>query len=215
MYAPTPETTPKRHPERARFDAETVHAVLDEALVGHLAFVADGAPQVLPLLFVRDGAAVYLHASTGTRPARILARHGALDVAFEVTLVDELVLARAAFSHSANYRCVVAHGSLRLIGDAARKAAVLDLLVDKIVPGRSADARRPDESELRQTAVMELALDAVSAKVRAGDPLDTERDLSSPVFAGRLPLLTRRGPPIPAADLDPAIPVPAYLDPPS
>ncbi|MGH9299035.1 MAG: pyridoxamine 5'-phosphate oxidase family protein, partial [Acidimicrobiales bacterium] len=122
-YEPGAGTTPSRHPERARYDADTVHAILDEAILAHVAFVVDGRPAVLPMLFVRDGGSLYLHGSTGARPARMAARNKGkrLEVVIEATLVDELVLARSAFSHSANYRSVVAHGAVVLVNEEAEK----------------------------------------------------------------------------------------------
>ena len=74
MYDPTGATTPSRHAERASYDAASVHEILDEALICHVGFVADERPQVLPMLFVRVGSTVFLHASTGAHMARMAAR---------------------------------------------------------------------------------------------------------------------------------------------
>lgn len=211
-YDAGPQNTPSRHKERARFDRATVHEVLDEAIVCHTAFVADGLPQVLPLLFVRVEHKVYLHSSTGAHLARTAARSGGVDVAVEVTLVDALVLARTAFHHSANYRSVVAHGRAELVRDQAEKVSAFAALVDKIVPGRGRDARAPNESELRQTALLALELRDVGAKVRTGPPLDDAEDLATPVWAGIVPLLQAWGVPEAAPDLAPGIAVPGYLD---
>jgi uncharacterized protein len=211
MYEQRRETTPSRHPERASFDEALIDAVLDEALVGHLAFVADNLPQVLPLLFVRLGRTLFVHGSTGAHFARMAARQKSLLVSFEVTLVDGLVLARSAFNHSANYRCVIAHGTARLVTDAERKAAVLDALLDKLVPGRRAEVRAPTADELRKTAVLELDLDEVGAKVRTGGPLDAEADLSLPVWAGVWPIERAFGSAQRSPDLAESIPEPAYL----
>jgi nitroimidazol reductase NimA-like FMN-containing flavoprotein (pyridoxamine 5'-phosphate oxidase superfamily) len=215
VYYQQVTTTPSRHAERATYDEDVVHAILDEALLGHLGFVADGRPQVLPLLFVRVGSTLYLHSSTGAKPARMAARLKAIEVCFEVTLVDGLVLARSAFSHSANYRSVIAHGPASLVGAAAEKDAVLTALMDKLLPGRSADARMPDEAELRQTAVLALPLDEVGAKVRSGDPLDSEKDLGLAVWAGVRPIVAAWGTPEPSADLRPGIELPPYLSQPA
>src|SRR5690349_244129 len=118
-YEPTPRTTPSRAVERARYDEPTVHAILDEALVCHLGFVADGAPRVLPTLHVRVGDVLYLHGSTGSRPLLAAASADGLPVCVTATLIDGLVLARSAFHHSVNYRSVVAHGRARLVSDPA------------------------------------------------------------------------------------------------
>jgi len=211
MYSPTLTTTPSRLADRARYDAETVHGILDEALICHVAFVADARPQVLPMLFVRIGSEVYLHASTGAHVARIAARRGGVNVAVEATIVDALVLARSAFHHSANYRAVVAHGTASVVRDAGRKEEILDALMEKMAPGRSAHVRAPSEIELRQTAVLALPLEQVSAKVRTGPPADDPEDLFLGHWAGVWPIRQVRGMPEPSPDLTPGIELPAHL----
>ncbi len=58
-----------------------------------------------------------------------------------------------------------------------------------------------------------LALDLVevSAKLRTGGPVDDPEDAALPHWAGVVPLTLIPGPPVPATDLDPRTPVPAYL----
>lgn len=145
-YPTTSRTTPTRGRARARYDRELVHAVLDEGYVCHLGFVRDGAPVVLPTLYARDCERLYLHGSTGSRPLRAAGEtEPGLPVCVTVTHVDGLVLARSAFHHSVNYRSVVVHGIARPLRDPTGKARALDLLVDHVVPGRSADCRPADE----------------------------------------------------------------------
>jgi uncharacterized protein len=211
MYEPSEATTPSRHKERASSDESVINSILDEALIGHLAFVDDGLPQILPLLFVRVGHSVYVHGSTGARFSRMAARGGPLAVSFEVTLVDGLVLARSAFSHSANYRCVIAHGPATIVRDDRKKEEVLTALMDKLVPGRESDARGPRPDELKKTAVLELPLTEVGAKVRTGGPLDDESDLGLAVWAGVLPIVCHWGAPVPADNLEPTVVLPGYL----
>ncbi len=211
MYSPAETTKPSRLADRARYDAETIHQILDEALICHVGFAADGRPQVLPMLFVRVGSTVFLHSSTGGHPARVAARKGGIDVALEATIVDALVLARSAFHHSANYRAVVAHGRATLVRDSSLKVEVLDALMEKMAPGRAADVRAPNEAELRQTAVMGVPLVQVSAKVRTGPPADDAEDLSLGHWAGLWPIREVRGAPEPAPDLTPGIELPAHL----
>ncbi|MGO9196289.1 MAG: pyridoxamine 5'-phosphate oxidase family protein [Acidimicrobiales bacterium] len=212
-YPQTKSNVPSRHSERARYDGETVHSILDGGVIAHVGFVADGQPQVLPMLYVRVGTAVYLHGSTGSHLNRMAARNGGVAVAVEVTLMDEFVLARSTFSHSVNYRSVVAAGEAVIVASEERKAEVLEALVERLIPGRSGDARRPTSDELRQTGVLELQLADVSAKVRTGDPIDKAEDLDSRCWAGVLPIGVYRGEPRPAADLAAGIEVPAYLAP--
>src|SRR5215470_11142308 len=75
-YPVTALTTPSRYPERATYEKPVAHALLDEAYVCHIGFVVDGAPRVLPTLYVRDGDRVYLHGSTAATPWLMARRAG-------------------------------------------------------------------------------------------------------------------------------------------
>ncbi|MFD8209625.1 pyridoxamine 5'-phosphate oxidase family protein [Streptomyces sp. NPDC059695] len=213
-YTPTDRTVPTRSRERASYDRELVHSILDEAYVCHLGFVRDGAPVVLPTLFGRVGERLYVHGSTGSRPLRA-AGDGAsapgLPVCLTVTHVDGLVLARSAFHHSLNYRSVVVHGTAHQVTDPEELRTALDALVDHVVPGRSADSRPGNAKELAATAVIRLDLEEVSAKVRTGGPNDDAEDLALPHWAGVVPVRGGYGTPLPAEDLDPSVAVPGYL----
>ncbi len=206
-YPSTPRNTPTRRLERARYDADTIHAILDEALVCHVGFLVDGEPRILPTLHVRDGRALYLHASTGSRMA-LAARSGGLPVCVAVTLLDGLVLARSQPHHSVTYRSVIVHGHAHLVHDATRKREVLTALIDKIAPGRAADTRPPTDKELAQTAVLAIPLIEVSAKVRGPQVADEPQDLTLPFWAGVLPLRQVADDPIPVTQ---DIPLPEYL----
>lgn len=198
-YAPTPRTTPTRSAARMAYDAELVHAVLDEALVCHVGFVVDDLPVVLPQLHVRVGSTLYLHGSTGAR-ALLRARDGGLPVCVTVTLVDALVLARSHFHHSVNYRSVVAHGVATVVEDADEKRSVLTALVEHVAAGRSTGSRLPNDKELTATTVLRLPLVEVAVKARTGPPIDDDDDLALPHWAGLLPLSMAAGPPVPAPD---------------
>ncbi|MFI5640572.1 pyridoxamine 5'-phosphate oxidase family protein [Streptomyces goshikiensis] len=211
-YEPTERTVPSRSRERARYDRETVHSILDQAYLCHLGFIRDGAPVVLPTLFGRVGERLYLHGSTGSRPLLAAAKADpGLPVCVTVTHVDGLVLARSAFHHSLNYRSVVVHGTAHQVTDEAERRTALNALVDQVVPGRSADSRPADAKELAATAVIRLDLTEVSAKVRTGRPNDDPEDLDLPFWSGVVPVAPAYGTPVPAADLAPGIAAPDYL----
>ncbi|SEC93652.1 hypothetical protein SAMN05216489_02019 [Streptomyces sp. 3213] len=211
-YTPTDLTVPTRSAERASYDKELVHAILDTAYVCHLGFVRDGRPVVLPTLFGRVGERLYVHGSTGARPLRMTGKADpGLPVCLTVTHVDGLVLARSAFHHSINYRSVVVHGIAHQVTDPEEKRTALDALVDHVVPGRSADSRPGSKKELAATMVIRLDLDEVSAKLRTGGANDEPEDLDLPHWAGVLPLNTGYGAPLPNDDLSPGIELPGYL----
>jgi uncharacterized protein len=211
-YHPTPRTTPTRYRERARYDREIVHRILDESLICHLGYLNAGRPVVLPTTHARLDETLYLHGSTGSGP--MLAARAApsgLPVCVTATLVDGLVLARSALHHSLMYRSVVVVGDARVVEDPAEKLRALQSLLDHIAPGRAADCRTPNARELAATALLALDLVEVSAKVRNGGPVDEPQDCTLPHWAGVMPLSLTGGTPVPADDLDPATPVPPYL----
>jgi nitroimidazol reductase NimA-like FMN-containing flavoprotein (pyridoxamine 5'-phosphate oxidase superfamily) len=216
-YRPTDRTVPTRSRDRARYDRELVHRLLDASYLCHLGFVRDGAPVVLPTLYGRIGESLYVHGSTGSRPLRAAGGGDSgdaapgLPVCLTVTQVDGLVLARSAFHHSINYHSVVVHGVARQVTDEAERRIALDAIVDHIVPGRAGDSRRANEKELAATAVVRLDLDEVSAKIRTGGPNDEPEDAGLPYWTGVVPVARTYGTPLPADDLDPAIELPAYL----
>ncbi|MFD6229657.1 pyridoxamine 5'-phosphate oxidase family protein [Streptomyces sp. NPDC060232] len=211
-YEPTDRTVPSRSRDRARYDRDTVHSILDEAYICHLGFVRDGAPVVLPTLFARVGESLYMHGSTGSRPLLAAGRTDpGLPVCVTVTHVDGLVLARSAFHHSLNYRSVVVHGTARQVTDEDECRTALDAMIEAVAPGRSGDVRPASAKELAATAVIRVDLDEVSAKLRTGPSNDDAEDLGLPYWAGVVPVSRVYGTPVPAADLDPGIAVPDYL----
>ena len=205
--ARTPATI-RRLPEKSVDDRAVIDAILDEGFVCHVAYLIDNRPVVLPTLYVRDGDTCLLHGSTASGIAAAARRGSPLSIA--VTLVDGLVVARSGFESSVNYRSVVIHGhGTVLSGDAHRRA--LDLMVEGLIPGRLADIRSPTDIELRNTAVVAVPLDTISAKVSAGPPEDEIADLGTGVWAGVVPMTTTYGDPEPSPDLEPNVEVPDYL----
>ena len=194
-YERTPRTTLRRLPKRGNYDRATVHAILDEAVYCHVGFAVEGQPYVIPTAFGRDGETVYLHGSAASRMLKTLA--GGVEACVTATLLDGLVLARSAFHHSVNYRSVVILGRARPVTEASEKSRALEVIVDHVAPGRSAEVRPPNDKELAATSVLALALDEVSAKVRTGPPIDDEEDYALTCWAGELPLRVAAAPPVP------------------
>jgi len=199
----------RRLPERGVYDREAIDAILDEALICHLAYVVDGEPRVIPTIHARVGDTLYVHGSNASRTLRA-AKSGA-PVAIEVTLLDGLVLARSAFHHSMNYRSAIVYGRAREVTDPDEKWQAQRALVEHVAHGRADDARMPIQRELDQTTILAVTLDEASAKVRTGPPKDEEEDLALPIWAGVLPLVTIPGEPMPDPHLPDDVPVPAYV----
>jgi uncharacterized protein len=208
-YEQTERTRVFRKPGRGSYDRDVVHAILDEALICHVGFVHDGQPFVIPTIHAREGEILYLHGARGNRTLRALG--DGTPCCVTVSLVDELVLARAALHHSLNYRSVMVLGTAREVTDLDEKGRALRAVVEHIAPGRPEEIRGPDESDLRSTKVLSIPIEEASAKVRTGPPLDEEADLELPYWAGQLPLTNGTGEPIPAPDLAGDPPVPQHV----
>lgn len=184
-------TTVKRMPERASYDQETVHSILDESYICHVGIVIDGQPIVIPTLHARIGDQLLLHGSPASRMLRTAKTQ---DICVTTTLVDGWVLARSALHHSMNYRSVTIMGRPEVVPN-EEKMAVLDLLVERLVPGRIAYLRPMTEKEAKATTVLRLPINEASAKIRTGPPGDDEEDYGLPIWAGVVPVTTTYGEP--------------------
>jgi nitroimidazol reductase NimA-like FMN-containing flavoprotein (pyridoxamine 5'-phosphate oxidase superfamily) len=192
---PSERATVRRLPKRAVYDRTQIDAILDEGLICHAGFVADGQPFVIPTAYVRAGNQIYFHGSAASRMLRTLA--AGASVCVTVTLLDGLVMARSAFHHSMNYRSVVILGQARLVTDPAEKWEALRRFTNRVARDRWEEVREPSEQEMKGTSVLALPLDEATAKIRQGPPLDDEEDYAVPVWAGVVPVRMRAGEPQP------------------
>ncbi|HJQ02041.1 MAG TPA: pyridoxamine 5'-phosphate oxidase family protein [Jatrophihabitans sp.] len=199
-------TTPARMVERVSdTDRAGLDQLLDSTPIGHVGFVADGQPVVLPIAIARDGADVLLHGSTGSRWLRLIAQ--GIPVSLAVTEIDALVVARSAFESSMRYRSAVLFGTCRQLADQAKQDA-LDLLTDALIPGRVAEVRRPNARELAATLVLRLIVEEYTIKISQGWPDDPPSDVAGPAWAGVLPRRTSYPQAWPAPDLRDGIELP-------
>lgn len=195
----------RREAHRQVTDRAALHAILDEALLAHVAVVRDGLPLVLPFACARDGDSLLLHGSTGSGLLRAAA---GTPVCVEVTHLDGLVFARTTFDSSMRYRSAVVHGVATPL-EGEEKAAALRTLSDHLFPGRTTELRDSTAKELAATLVLRVPLDTASVKVAAGPPeVDPDDHEPREVWAGVLPLRLTAGEPQPAPDVPAGVPVP-------
>ncbi len=206
---PSARTTVRRLAERGEYDPVTVAAIVDEALACHVGFVRDATPSVIPMLHARDGATLYLHGSPASALLRSM-RSGE-EICVAITLVDGIVMARAPFHSSMNYRSVVVYGTPRIVEDEKEKRRALEVLTEHVSRGRWEDSRRPTAQEIKSTLVVALPLDEASAKIRTGPPHDDEEDHALPIWAGVIPLRLHAGEPIDDPRLAGGVRLPSYL----
>jgi len=185
-FTKTTKTRINRLPKRGNYERETIYRILDEALICHVGFVANGQPYVIPINFARVDDTIVLH---GAKASRLLKHiEAGNSVCVEVTIVDGLVLARSVFHHSVNYRSVVLFGKGQAIEEDEKKIEALRAVSEHLIPGRWDEARLPNRKELHATRVVSIKIDEASAKVRLGPPVDEQDDYLLPVWAGILPL---------------------------
>ncbi|MEN9366832.1 MAG: hypothetical protein RL489_1190 [Pseudomonadota bacterium] len=204
--APSERTRVRRLPDRARYDAESLAAIVDAAWIAHVAFPLDGGVHSIPTAVWREGAHLYIH---GAKASRMLKALTEAECCVSLALLDGLVLARSAFHHSMNFRSVVVYGRFEIVDDAAHKTAALAAFTDRVAPGRWATLRPMTDKEMGATTVLRLSLAEASAKVRTGGPKDDDEDLAWPTWAGVLPLSLQAG--APQAEPDSAVDTPPPL----
>ena len=199
----------RRKPDRARYDTAAAYAILDEALVSHVATVRAGRPVVLPMAHGRSGSILFLHGS----PAAGLFRDAAAGsfVCVTATVLDGLVFGRSARNHSMNYRSVTIHGRASRVTGPDEVMEGLRALVEHLVPGRWDQVRKPSSGEMHETALWRVPIRELSVKSRGGSTLDPQEDRLLPVWAGHIPVRLTAGQPITAAGVPADIEFPGYL----
>lgn len=206
MTRASERTALTRLPEYGSDDRETLDRLLDEQAIGHVAVVRpDGFPVILPVAIARDGDRLLVHGSTGSRWMRTAA-DGA-PVCVEVTATDGVMVARSAFESSFRYRSAVLFGSFARLEGAGKEAA-LDVLTEKLIPGRVVEVRRPSVKELAATMVLALPIAEWSLKVSDGWPEDGEEDVTGDAWAGVVPVRVAHGTPVPVPGQRCGIPLP-------
>ncbi len=203
----TERTTIGRLPERGTRDRETMNAILDEGLICHVGLSTERGPVVIPTTYGRRDDELLIHGSPAATWLRTAGK--GTPVCVTVTLVDALVLARSAFHHSINYRSVVVFGVAEPITEPADKADALTTIVERLVPGRTAEVRPMHDDEVAKTLVLRIPLDEASVKIRDAGPSDDDEDYAlADVWAGLVPVATTFGVPVDDDRLEPGITAP-------
>jgi nitroimidazol reductase NimA-like FMN-containing flavoprotein (pyridoxamine 5'-phosphate oxidase superfamily) len=200
-------TAVRRLPDKQVRDRSALDAVLDAALVAHVAVLDGGRPYVVPVGCARDRDELVVHGSTASRAFRALAAGS--PTCATVTLLDGVTVARSQFESSMQYRCAMVLGTFEVLHGTAKERA-LEVLAARLLPGLNG-ARTPSAKELLATAVLALPLQDWSLKVSAGFGEDAPGDLERPVWAGVVPMLHSWGPPVSAPDLAPGVPAPSSI----
>lgn len=182
-----------RMPERGSADRDAMNALLDSQPWGTLSTVSlHGEPWVVPIFYARDGDRLLFHGSTGAGALRAVA--AGAPVAFCVAAMDALVVGATTFDSSANYRSAVLRGTASVLtGD--EKADALDVLSDRLIPGRVAEVRPSSRKELAATVALALPIEEGQWLYKARSGQASEPEEPTDAWGGIVPLHTRWGTP--------------------
>ena len=183
----------RRYYERGHYDRKTIYEILDAMPLCHVGYLIDGRPIVMPTFQWREGDHVYWHASKAGRGIRNAEDN---EVCLTVSILDGLVLARSGMHHSANSRSVMLFGKPTRVVDPEEKLAKLERFIETLYPGRWDILRPVSEQEAKATTVLSLPIEEASAKIRAGGPVDDEKDYALPIWSGVIPVSYHVGEPI-------------------
>jgi hypothetical protein len=206
---PSERVRVRRLPKRARYDWDSIRAILDSAFLCHVGYTIGAQPFVTPTCYWRNDRQVLLHGSFASRMLGRIA-HG-LDVCVTVSIVDGLVLARSGFHHSINYRSAMLFGRAHAIDSDDEKRAAMHAFVERFFPGRWDELRPVTRKELKATTVLALDIDEAVAKIRTGMPVDDKDDYALPIWAGVVPLGAVQLAAQPDPRLNAKVRTPAYL----
>lgn len=205
---PSDKTRLRRYHWLAKYDRETINAIIDAGIVCQVGYVIDGMPYVTPTNHWRMGDYVYWHGSAASRMLK--AQQKGIPVCFTVTHLDGVVFSRAAFNHNILYRSVMAFGNAELCDEELKRKA-LQTFVERLAPGLWDYARPPSENEWKATKVIRLKLDEVSAKVNDGPPEEDAEDYASERWAGSIGLRLTQSEPSPDPKLGPETAIPPFV----
>ncbi|UZE95334.1 pyridoxamine 5'-phosphate oxidase family protein [Alkalimarinus alittae] len=176
----------RRGAKRASYDKSKIFQLIDDLKLGHIGFIVNNRPVVIPITIWRVEEDLYLHVANKSRIQRHLEGGGEISVSFAEC--NEWVMSKSAYHHSANYRSAVLYctGS-RVVAENEFDRA-FEVVINQIEEGRWDNVRAPNKRERKATALMKLSINEGSYKARTGGPVEEPEDLSLPVWNGTKPV---------------------------
>lgn len=205
---PSDKTRLRRYNWLAKYDRDTINAILDAGIVCQVGYVIDGMPYVTPTNHWRIDDYVYWHGSSASRMLK--AQQKGIPVCFTVTHLDGIVFSRAAFNHNVKFRSVMAFGEAEFCEEEVKRHA-LEVFTDRLAPGLWDYARVPTDQEWKASKVIRMKLEEVSAKVADDLPQEEPEDYDSDRWAGSVALRLVQLPPVADPKLKEGIPVPDFV----
>ncbi|KAF8243222.1 flavin-nucleotide-binding protein [Wilcoxina mikolae CBS 423.85] len=199
FYPKTANNKVNRYAPLAKYDATTIHTIINSVPVLHVSFLSPSdpplpvilpyigrlsLPPLLPPILTPPGLGSFTNPSAGPDEAQDLYLHGyvssrlfrpspqgSINLCVAATIVDGFVLALTPYNHTYNYRSAILHGTATLVSDPDEKLYVMRLITEGVMPGRWEGSRvPPKKAELESTGILKMTIESASAKVRAGGP---------------------------------------------
>ncbi|ETI20841.1 hypothetical protein G647_07184 [Cladophialophora carrionii CBS 160.54] len=175
-YPKTPINRVNRYNQRATYDLEQIHTIINTSTVLHVSFnTADAAnpfPVTLPMVGVAasfdhpssslgEPLDVYLHGYVSSRLMNLSRRaetvaevggtatsapEAGLPVTISATKVDGLVLTLTPNTHDVNYRSATLYGYATLVSSTDEKLWAMEMITNSVVSGRWAHTRVPPDT---------------------------------------------------------------------
>lgn len=205
---PSDKTRLRRYNWLAKYDRDTIDAIIDAGIVCQVGYVIDGMPYVTPTNHWRIDDHVYWHGSSASRMLK--AQQKGIPVCFTVTHLDGIVFSRAAFNHNVKFRSVMAFGEAEFCEEEVKRHA-LEIFTNRLAPGLWDYARVPTDQEWKASKVIRMKLDEVSAKVADDLPQEEPEDYASDRWAGSVALRIEQLPPVPDPKLKDGVAMPDFV----
>ena len=199
----------RRHKERSSYDLNELITFLNKSHYVTVSFEQDDTIFSIPMLHAIYEEKIYLHAAVGSRFSKSLMNCS--KVTLSSTEVTGIVLSKSLFNSSMNYTSAVIFGSTKRITNEEVMNSAFENMIDRFFEGRYADARKPTESEWKQTAVLEFTIDEFSMKKRTGPPIEAEEDVDLPIWSGVVPIKSYFGKPEKDMTTSKNLDLPEYL----
>ncbi len=185
LMSTTSHSKIRRAAKRASYKKSDVMALVNDVKLGHIGFISDTRPVIIPITLWAAGDHLYFHVANKSRLQKLL--EAGNEVCVSVAECSEWVMAKSAYHHSANYRSAVLFCSGERVTeekgfDDAFKSIINDLEAD-----RWEQVRPPNPQERKATALMKLTINEGAFKTRTGGPNENPEDMDLPVWHGNIP----------------------------
>lgn len=176
----------RRVAKRASYEKSKIYQLVDDLRLGHVGFVVNNRPVVIPLTVWRVDDHLYLHVANKSRIQRLIESGGEVSISFAE--YQEWVMSKSAYHHSANYRSAVLYCTGSRVVDDVEFDRAFEVIINQIEEGRWDNVRSPNKLERKATALMKMTINEGSFKARTGGPIEEPEDLSLPVWNGTKPV---------------------------